>query len=153
MTAWQRQATWIADKNMWRKFKVRGNYTEDDPRMMEEIVSRRLNHPEWPYPDLIIIDGGITQFHAAKRAIMERMGNNELGIRDKNGAIIHNSGFIIPKLISFAKPQQLIFGLGKNPVPISNLPLEFQNLIKMAIQNTHNFVIRYHRKIREKGYN
>lgn len=135
MTAWKKEnGIWVADKNMWRKFKIRGKYTEDDPRMMEEIVSRRLNHPEWPYPDLIIIDGGITQFNAAKRALNKILRPTNYGLR--------------PKVISFAKPQQLIFGLEKNTVPISKLPLEFQNLIKMAIQNTHNFVIRYHRKIR-----
>jgi excinuclease ABC subunit C len=131
MTAWRNElGAWTANKNMWRKFKIRGNYTEDDPRMMEEIVSRRLNHPEWPYPDLIIIDGGITQLRAAQRAL-----RNQKQI----------------KLISFAKPQQLVFGLEKNPVPISQLPEESQKLIKMAIQNTHNFVIRYHRKIRDGG--
>lgn len=134
MTSWKKElGAWTANKNMWRKFKIRGNYTEDDPRMMEEVVSRRLNHPEWPYPDLIIIDGGITQFNAAKRALSKS--------KVKSGKI---------KVVSFAKPQQLVFGLEKNPVPISRLPEEFQKLIKMAIQNTHNFVIRYHRKIRER---
>ncbi|MBI3046145.1 MAG: GIY-YIG nuclease family protein [Candidatus Harrisonbacteria bacterium] len=148
MTSWTKQTTnnneqqittkWLANKNSWRKFKIRGNYTEDDPRMMEEIVTRRLNHPEWPYPDLIIIDGGITQFNAAKRAIQKSK--------------VKGRGSNVIKVISFAKPRQLIFGLQKNPVPISTLPIEFQNLIKTAIQNTHNFVIRYHRKIRERKF-
>lgn len=137
MTAWKKEnGAWIADKNSWRKFKIRSNYTGDDPRMMEEIVSRRLSHPEWPYPDLIIIDGGITQFNAAQKTINK----------------FHASCFKF-QVISFAKPRQLVFGLEKNPVPISNLPLEFQKLVKMAIQHTHNFAIHYHRKIRERGYN
>lgn len=128
MTAWKKEnGVWVVDKNSWRKFKIRGNYTEDDPRMMEEIVSRRFNHPEWPYPDLIIIDGGITQLNAAKRALQRSN---------------------VIKVISFAKPQQLIYGLEKNPVPIFKLPMEFQNLIKTAIQNTHNFAVRYHKKVR-----
>lgn len=136
MTSWKKElGTWVADKNMWRKFKIRGNYTEDDPRMMEEIVSRRLNHPEWPYPDLMIIDGGITQFKAAERALNK---------------IQNPKSKLQIKIISFAKPQQLVFGIGKNPAPISELPEELQKLIKLAIQNTHNFVIRYHRKTREK---
>lgn len=146
MTVWTKQTTddnkqqittWIADKNMWRKFKIQGNYTEDDPRMMEEIVSRRLNHPEWPYPDLMIIDGGITQLRAAQRALHNQQ------------QITNNKKL---QIISFAKPQQFVFGLEKNPVPISKLPAEFQNLIKTAIQNTHNFVIRYHRKIRKSEF-
>ncbi|MBI4992345.1 MAG: GIY-YIG nuclease family protein [Candidatus Harrisonbacteria bacterium] len=146
MTAWVRQKNekteeqknkWEAEKNMWRKFKIKGSYTEDDPRMMEEVVSRRLNHPEWPYPDLIIIDGGITQFNAAKKAIQRS------NVKGQASNVI--------KVISFAKPQQLIFGLEKNPIPITKLPEEFQKLIGMAIQNTHNFAIRYHRKIRSRN--
>src|SRR3989344_592503 len=144
MTAWRQQTTnngqlttWVADKSMWRKFKIRGNYTEDDPRMMYEMLSRRLNHPEWPYPDLIIIDGGITQYNAAKRAV------SELGIKNKGSGI---------KVISFAKPHQLIFGLKKHPVPISKSPADIQRIIPVAIQTTHNFVIRYHRKIRRRMF-
>ena len=139
MTAWKKEnGAWAADKNMWRKFKIRGSYTEDDPRMMGEVVSRRLNHPEWPYPDLIIIDGGIIQYRAAQRALNNLLRTTDYGLHTK--------------LISFAKPQQLVFGSGKNPIPISKLPLELQSLIKTAIQNTHNFVIRYHRKVRQREF-
>lgn len=139
MTAWKKEnGSWTADKNMWRKFKIRGHYTQDDPRMMGEIVSRRLNHPEWSYPDLMIIDGGITQFRAAKKAL----GKKQLVINDKQKI----------KLISFAKPNQEVYGIKNLPVPISDLPADTQKMIRMAIQNTHNFVIRYHRKIRERKF-
>ena len=145
MTAWRQQTTnngqlttWVADRSMWRKFKIRGNYTEDDPRMMEEIVSRRLNHPEWPYPDLIIIDGGITQLRAAERALRNKQ--------------ITNNGKRQIKIISFAKPEQLILGLEKNPIPLSKNPEEIKNFILTVINATHNFVIRYHRKIRKKSF-
>lgn len=134
MTSWRNEnGAWSADRNMWRKFKIRGEYTEDDPRMMEEVVRRRLNHPEWPYPDLLIIDGGITQFHAAQRALSKLPITN----------------YQLPKVISFAKPNQEVYGLKPLPVPITELPEDFQKIIRMAIQNTHNFVLRYHRKVRE----
>lgn len=136
MTAWENNGdAWSADRNMWRKFKIIGNYTEDDPRMMEEMVSRRLNHPEWPYPDLMIIDGGITQFNAAKRAL------NKLKVKSDK-----------LKVISFAKPNQEVYGLKPLPVPISELPEDFQRIIRMAIQNTHNFVLRYHRSVRTRQF-
>ncbi len=131
MTAWRRlNNQWIADKSMWRKFGIAGHYTQDDPRMMEEMVGRRLNHPEWTYPDLIIIDGGITQFKATQRAL-----------KGKN-----------IEIISFAKPQKLVFGVKKEPVPISKLPPELQKLIETAINQTHNFVRRYHRQVRQKQF-
>lgn len=118
---------WLPDKNSYRKFKIKSSATQDDPKMMYEIVSRRLNHPEWPYPDLIIIDGGITQYNAALRAQRE----NEMA---KN-----------IKIISFAKPNQKILGI-ENPTP------ELKKVVQKAIYQTHNFVIRYHRQIRRKEF-
>ena len=165
MTAWKKEGgIWVADKNSWRKFRMRmpnpltggsmrkahaNNYFQNDPAMIEQIITRRLNHPEWPYPDLIIIDGGITQFNAAMRALNQRI-TNPIRINEFVNSKQIRYSLMKLKIISFAKPQQLVFGLEKHPVPISALPPDFQNIIKIAIQNTHNFVIRYHRKIREK---
>jgi len=46
------------DGNWYRKFKVRSLNTPNDFAMMEEVLTRRLKHPEWPMPDLLIVDGG-----------------------------------------------------------------------------------------------
>ena len=130
------------DKSQWRTFKIKSAPTRDDPRMMGEIVSRRLNHPEWPYPDLMIIDGGITQFRAAKKALrafsVNRLASENLPLN--------------AKVISFSKPQKLVYGLKLNdaPTPVVELPNEFQKLIEKAIYYTHGFAIRYHRKVRGK---
>jgi len=78
---------WLPDRSQFRKFKIRyTKNTRNDPAMIAEVLKRRLNHPEWPYPNLIIIDGGITQYNAAR-------------------AVVKN----IP-LISFAKPNKKICG-------------------------------------------
>lgn len=138
MTAWiKKDDAWAADKNLWRKFKILGDYTEDDPRMIEEVVHRRLNHPEWPYPDLIIIDGGITQLNAAKRAL-------------KN--LNPKSSTLNSKIVSFAKPQKLVYGFKEKPVPIESLPKELQKLIELAIDRTHNYVQNYHRQVRQRQF-
>ena len=140
-----RKWEFIPDKNSYRKFKIKslpaGRQARqgiDDPRAIAEILERRLNHPEWPYPDLIIIDGGLTQFRAAKKISSQ--------------FLIPDSQF--PKLISFAKPQKLVYGLKPNdePTPLSELPEEFQKLIGQAIYQTHNFVIRYHRSVRNREF-
>ena len=34
--------------------------------MLKEVLERRLKHKEWPYPDLILVDGGRAQLNAAK---------------------------------------------------------------------------------------
>ena len=47
------------DKSQYRLFKV--NSAPDDLRSLEEIITRRFKHKEWPFPNLIMIDGGKPQ--------------------------------------------------------------------------------------------
>jgi excinuclease ABC subunit C len=39
--------------------------------MIAEVLARRLQHPEWPYPNLLVIDGGKPQMAAALRVTKE----------------------------------------------------------------------------------
>lgn len=50
-----------ADKSQYRLFKIRHAPANDDLRALEETITRRLRHKEWPFPDLILIDGGKPQ--------------------------------------------------------------------------------------------
>lgn len=53
------------DKAEYRKFIIRSGKGNDDYGNLKELLTRRFNHLEWPLPDLIVIDGGIGQYHAA----------------------------------------------------------------------------------------
>lgn len=53
------------DKNEYRQFKIYSKITPDDQFMIKEIIYRRLKHPEWTYPDFILVDGGKPQVSAA----------------------------------------------------------------------------------------
>ena len=123
---------WQSEVKEFRKFKIKNSPTQDDPRMIAEILTRRLNHPEWPYPDLIIIDGGITQYNAAQKVL------------DKTKTNI--------RLISFAKPQKKILGLNKLTIADKKIikGLHEERIIERAIKQTHNYVINYHRRLRDK---
>ncbi len=64
------------NKNLSRRFKIKTVFTQDDPRCLEEVVTRRLKHSLeddtsgfGELPDVIFADGGITQIRAIKRAI------------------------------------------------------------------------------------
>jgi excinuclease ABC subunit C len=57
------------DKKEYRLFNIRGLSSPNDPGMMTEMIARRLKHPEWPYPDLIVVDGSVTQIKAAKKVV------------------------------------------------------------------------------------
>lgn len=52
------------DNSQYKKFKIRSKATPDDQYMIKEVIYRRLQHPEWGTPDLIIVDGGKPQVSA-----------------------------------------------------------------------------------------
>lgn len=59
-------------KKMYRKFNIEHEEKRDDFASMKEVVYRRysrLKEENQPFPDLIIVDGGLGQIHAAKEAL------------------------------------------------------------------------------------
>lgn len=57
------------ESNLYRKYKIRRESTPDDFASMEEVLTRRLKHTEWVYPDLIVVDGGKGQITSAMKAL------------------------------------------------------------------------------------
>lgn len=57
------------DKSQYRRFKIRSLQTPNDPAMIKEVLTRRVKHSQWPTPNLIVVDGGITQLKAAQSVI------------------------------------------------------------------------------------
>ena len=58
------------DNSQYRKFKIHAQQTPNDQLMIKEVVFRRLNHPEWKFPDIIVVDGGKPQVTAANTVIL-----------------------------------------------------------------------------------
>jgi excinuclease ABC subunit C len=59
------------DRSEYRRFRIRGDWGNDDYRSMEEVVGRYLTRrlaESMPLPDLILIDGGRGQLTAAAGA-------------------------------------------------------------------------------------
>src|SRR3989338_5320194 len=56
-------------KKEYRTFRIRGVQKNDDVALLTEILSRRLKHPEWPFPQVVIVDGGVAQKRAAERVL------------------------------------------------------------------------------------
>ncbi len=135
MTAWIfKDEKLLPRKNFWRKFIIRTAKSGDDPAAIFEAVSRRLKHPEWPYPDLIVVDGGAGQFNAAKKAAKNypEAGNIEI--------------------ISFAKPEEKIYGIGVSPLKLSGASSEIKKTVPAVISRTHDFAIAFHRQRRKKSF-
>lgn len=86
------------EKTLYRRFNLKYNLSgPDDPEGIRQVVKRRLNHPEWIYPQLILIDGGKTQLSAAFSAIKE---NNLIGQISLIGLTKEFETLIIPKITS-----------------------------------------------------
>jgi excinuclease ABC subunit C len=120
------------DKNFYRKFKIKTSEKPNDTAMIKEILSRRFGHPEWPFPDLILIDGGKSQLNAAKETKRKEK-------RTKNILVI-----------AIAKRENDLFIENRRkPILLKSLPREIFNLILQLRDEAHRFAISYHKKLRE----
>jgi excinuclease ABC subunit C len=120
------------DKNQYRKFKIKTVYSANDTAMLQEILIRRLNHPEWPAPDLVIMDGGKAQLNVARAILPNNIALIAL-TKDKT----HRGSHIY--LSTTAKQMKL-----------STLSQDVKNLILNIDAEAHRFAISYHHKLRRK---
>ena len=59
------------NKNEYRKFIVKGFTSANDAGALREVLTRRLAHTEWPYPNAIVVDGNIIQMNAAATVLKD----------------------------------------------------------------------------------
>jgi len=114
-------------KSFYRKFKIRFTKKPNDIAMIKETLSRRLEHPEWGKPDLVLIDGGRAQLNTALSII--------------------KSKFVAAAI---AKKKNELYLKGRKPILLKNLPREIFNLILQLRDEAHRFAVTYHRKLRKK---
>jgi len=135
-------------KSDYRKFIIRGEEgrggegtngnplrLNDDFASMREAVSRRyrrLQEEKKQLPDLILIDGGIGQLHAAAQALESLQIINQ-------------------PLASIAKKEEILYVLGQENEPIileRHSPV--LHLIQQIRDETHRFAVTFHRQRRGK---
>jgi len=127
----------IPEKSMYRIFKIRSSSTSDDPKMLREVLSRRLTHREWPMPDVILVDGGKAQLGAVSPPY-------EGGAR---------GGF---KIIALTKNEKhigdrLLIAERKEPLALSSLPQSLAHLLLHLDTEAHRFAIKHYRKAHRKS--
>lgn len=118
------------DSQWYRRFKIKKTFGKNnDFMMMEEIITRRFRHKEWPIPDLLIVDGGKGQV-SVTLDVLEKQNIN------------------IP-LIGLAKREETIITSNFREI---KLPKDSKALhLLMRIRDeAHRFAITYHRKLRSK---
>ncbi|OGZ78530.1 MAG: hypothetical protein A2528_02730 [Candidatus Staskawiczbacteria bacterium RIFOXYD2_FULL_37_9] len=150
------------DKNKYRKFKIRLPEKPNDIAMLKEVLQRRFSHPEWPYPNTVLIDGGKAQLNIAISVIYNlgviarSEATKQSMVRAQNSGLPRSSPkgrtSLAMTVMAIAKGRQELFIEGqKNPIPLKQLPQEIYNLIKNLDDEAHRFAIAYHKKLRKKN--
>ncbi len=125
-----------SDRAEYRKFKLR-QQRNDDTKNLREVVERRLKHSEWPFPNLVILDGGIGQVNAVKDLLVEH--NIAVIGRDKSGNHTRNAEvrIIIPQTDGY---RTILLPPGSH----------IAKLIARIDDEAHRFAITYHTLLKRK---
>jgi excinuclease ABC subunit C len=118
------------NKSEYRKYIMRTVTRSDDFASMKEVVGRRyrrLLEEHRPLPDLILVDGGIGQLHAAAAALEELQIINQ-------------------PLASIAKREEIIYVCGREHEPIAlDRHSPALHLIQLIRDEAHRFAVTFHR--------
>lgn len=121
-------------KNGYKRFRIKSVEGQDDYAMIREVVSRRYRHAaegEELYPDVILIDGGLGQLHAALAACAEMFVKP-------------------PMVISLAKREEEIFTQArKSPIRLPRNDPGLR-LLQQVRDEAHRFAQHYHHILRSR---
>lgn len=128
----------VADRAEYRKFKIRQD-KNNDTENLREVITRRLKHHEWEFPNLVILDGGIGQVNAVRELLAE----HKIAVvgRDKSGDHTRNAyaELVIAKL---------------DNAELTSVPLSpnshIAKLITRIDEEAHRFAITYHTLLKRK---
>jgi len=134
------------EKTLYRKFNIKSflhkkgrTARENDPEGIKQILCRRLNHPEWIYPQLILIDGGKTQVSAAFAALKEKNLHHQIGLI---GLAKKEETLVIPFLEKGKISRWYLIRLSsRSPV---------LRLLQQIRDESHRFAQKYYREVYKK---
>ncbi|MDD4955239.1 MAG: UvrB/UvrC motif-containing protein, partial [Candidatus Omnitrophica bacterium] len=123
----------VADKNSYRRYRIKEVFSTDDYAMMAEVVRRRysrLSSEGKSLPQLVIIDGGLGHVQAAKFEL------DKLGLK-------------IPVIGIAKRNEEIWFPDSRAPLIIPGDSLAL-HLIQRLRDEAHRFARKYHLLLRKK---
>jgi excinuclease ABC subunit C len=132
MVVWEAGKMKKAD---YRKYIIKTVPQNDDFASMKEVVGRRyrrLQEEKKAFPDLVLIDGGVGQLHAA-------------------GAALEELGIINQPLASIAKREEILYVHGRENEPVAlDHHSPALHLVQQIRDEAHRFAVTFHRARRAK---
>jgi excinuclease ABC subunit C len=120
------------DKSGYRRFSMPDEISRNDPAMIGSAVERYLSSLDKDFPDMFLVDGGITQLRAATGAAGKKWTE-------------------LIRFVSIAKKEELLLdGLLEREIrlPLDSTPLTFLRSVR---DEAHRFVLHFHQQRRSKG--
>lgn len=120
-------------KNQYRKFNIINVSGVNDVACLREMLLRRIKREDWPWPDVVVIDGGRPQINQAIK-------------------IFKMSNLPMPVIIGIAKGPKRIkneFILGVKNTATQKIIDNYQSLVIQIRDESHRFAISFQRKKRK----
>ncbi len=117
------------NKSEYKKFRIRTQRASNDTGALAEVLSRRLQHHEWRYPNLIVVDGSTAQMNVARYALMKMRA-------------------VVP-VVAVVKDDH------HKPKDILGEPefaRKYKKEILLANSEAHRFAIAYHKNMRARNF-
>lgn len=134
-----------ADKNLYRRYKIRTVEGANDFAMMKEVLGRRFARTDEALPNLVVVDGGKGQLAQAV-AILEELNVPHVSVvglakarteRDFKGKEVESS------------MERIFIPNRKNPVSLYPNTKAYRLLTHIR-DEAHRFAVSYHRVVRSK---
>lgn len=126
-----------SDRAEYRKFKLR-RQQNDDTANLREVIERRLKHPEWDFPELVILDGGLGQVNAVKDLLWAQhiamIGRDKSGDHTRNAAV----RIVIPETDGY---RTILLPANSH----------IAKLIARIDDEAHRFAVTYHTLLKRKN--
>jgi excinuclease ABC subunit C len=122
-------------KDGYRRYRIKHGQGNNDYLSIQEVVSRRYREAgsnNELYPDVILIDGGLGQLHAAMEVF------KEMAVKP-------------PMVISLAKKEEMIYVQARSsPIQLARNHLGLK-LLQYVRDEAHRFAQHYHHILRSKA--
>ncbi len=122
----------IPRRNRYRRFRIRAAEGAGDPAAMAEMISRRferLRVEGGAPPDLVLVDGGLPQLHAARRAL-------------------DRGGWRSVPVAALAKRLEELYTENRKQKQRFPADSPALRLLQMLRDESHRFALDYHRRLR-----